>query len=843
VLVIVLVFVLVLVLSLTLAPPDYGELLFTPSVGPLEKQWPDKASAFNRSSAVFAPDQINVTLQSYCTGRQDAGRCLTATVTATEHAAVIRLRFPPFDKSSGWDQTRHLRLLVGRSGAGLTDAVNVSSEANTVSGYTRANSGGVPIELRELREDELERLGRWSDGQSHFSHAMQLQEQFSFRNVSLPGGADPARACAELCGADAARLDGRCLAFSVELLRARGKADVCRLKSEARLLADGTGSTATSSSGGGPTIAGWLEGHSPRVPSPLFAHHFFARVVGGKIANSTLDPAVEDKMYSLGLEAVLSFDTSVTELELQVGTSFISQKQAQLNLQTEIPQPTSLAPKMAFEDVRSGTRKAWNELLQKTQLVDAGNITAADGEAARGTWYTNLYRSSVYPRMLFEDDSEGDPIHWSPYTGKTTPGVLSSDSGFWDAYRTTYPLGTVIRTAQTEIQLEGWMNAYKESGHIPGWASPGDRGAMTGNMQDAVFADALVKGIGGFDKDLAYLAIMEDAFNASATKRKGYSTRKGLKEYMQLGYLPMGQGIGDEVSATLNYALADAAMSLAAKKRGDAAAAETLRKRSSEAWRALFDAEFKGGFMRPKFANGSFVAAATFDEFAWEGASGEYTEASAWQYRFYAPHAAGELAAAYAAAPGGSGMCKYLADTFTGGGADGPGKMFHNGHWGLHHEQTEMVENCVGQYEHNNQPVWHIPYMFAQADCAAEGQLWLRQAMAKFYGPAYYSGDEDNGSMSAWFLLSAMGFYQLAPGNTSYSLGSPLYAYLSLQLDNGKLLTISAPNNTAKTPYVRSATFGGKALPTLAVEYAQLMGGGELAFSMSDTPCSGAWPC
>ena len=155
-----------------------------------------------------------------------------------------------------------------------------------------------------------------------------------------------------------------------------------------------------------------------------------------------------------------------------------------------------------------------------------------------------------------------------------------------------------------------------------------------------------------------------------------------------------------------------------------------------------------------------------------------------------------------------------------------------------------MVENCFGQYEHNNQPVWHILWMFAPAGCAADGQYWLRQATSRFYRPAWFSGDEDNGSMASWFLLSAMGVYQLVPANTTYSLGSPLYRSISVRLDNGNTLRIEAPGNSADRPFVSAAHFNGTALPGLSIDYALLRGGGNLSFSMSAAPCDmEGWPC
>lgn len=808
---------------------DYGELLFTPSVGTLKSSWPDKASAYNRSSASFTPYEINVTLESYCTGKENMKKCLTAAITATERAAVLKMKFPVEDSSSSWNQTRHLRLLIGRNAAGFTDSVNIDISTSTVSGYTRANSGGVPTKLVAVADDVLERAGRYlyhslvNENSMYISYSLRF-DGYDISTFAISHMEDPVTVCAEACGAHS-----NCQAFSIDFRRRHdnfeGLINVCVLKTAAVIQFDRSDKHSF-------CIVGWKNGVVPQVYQPLFAHYFHLEF-DVNISQSVVNKIVDDAMYVDGLEAVLSFALSVNEINVRIATSFISETQARLNLEREIPKKSS------YEEVREGTHQLWNKLLSKTQLLDPGNVTVIEGLNSLVTWYSNIYRTSIYPRMLFEYDEKGNPIHYSPNDpeGRVFQGRLSSDSGFWDAYRTVYPLNSVIRADQMAIQMEGWLNAYKESGHLPSWASPGDRGAMTGNMQDASVADAIVKDIKGFNKSLAFKAIMDDAYNVSMPYHKASGRRKGLGEYKRLGYIPTGLGIGDEVSATLNYALADYSMSLAAKKVGDTKSATELKVRSQNAWRMLWDGEYKGGFFRPKNADGKWIS--NFDEFAWEGDSGEYTEASAWQYRFYVPHEPGALADAYK--DGGGTMCKYLIATMTGSES---GATFHNGHWGLHHEQTEMVENCFGQYEHNNQPVWHMLYMFAPAGCSNEGQFWLRQAMSRFYGPEYFCGDEDNGSMASWYLLSAMGIYQLVPGNTTYQIGSPLHRSIVLHLDNGRVLSIKAKGNVPSTPYVRSVSYNGTKLKSLTIEYDQLRSGGILEFSMGSEPCIvGKWPC
>ena len=338
-------------------------------------------------------------------------------------------------------------------------------------------------------------------------------------------------------------------------------------------------------------------------------------------------------------------------------------------------------------------------------------------------------------------------------------------------------------------------------------------------MQDASFADAIVKGIQGFDHNEAFKVIFQDATDPSNSHG-----RKGLADYLKLGYIRTGHGVGDEVSAALNYVLADYAVAQAAEKLGESAKAKQLLDQSERAWRAIFDSS-SGGFFRARNDTGSFVE--PFDKFGW---GGPYTEASAWQYRFYLPSDPRGLSAEYDTVEEGA-MCKLLSETMT------AHATAHKSLWGLHHEQSELFDNCFGLYEHNNQPVWHQMFMFAPSGCRSEGQYWMRKAAEEFYSPEDYTGDEDNGSMAAWYLLSAMGIYQLAPGNTTYSIGSPMYEHVSVALDGGETLDIVAKGNSAATPYVCSVSFNGKQLDSFTIDYFDLLKGGELAFTMSASAC------
>ncbi len=343
--------------------------------------------------------------------------------------------------------------------------------------------------------------------------------------------------------------------------------------------------------------------------------------------NGGVGERVSDNMYSNGLEGYLEFDASVTKtLIIRIATSFISQKQAEINLNREVPASKS------FQDIYKESKQAWNDVLG---VVEVSNAPITDDKTKKiaididpdsdrpaninsqqdvTTFYSSLYRASLFPRNLFEYDETNSAVHYSPYdaAGRVFPGELVSDSGFWDAYRTVYPLNSLIHPQQYSRSIRGWLNAYKEGGWLPSWASPGERGAMTGNMQDCTIADAIVKNADGVNMSLAYESIRKDVFTVVPAGSTG--GRKGMADYLSKGYLPV-DGIADNaVSATLNYALADYSVAMAAKKLGFTEDYEKLINRSVN-WRKVWDPNARGGipaadtagFFRGKLANGSFL--------------------------------------------------------------------------------------------------------------------------------------------------------------------------------------------------------------------------------------------
>ncbi len=597
--------------------------------------------------------------------------------------------------------------------------------------------------------------------------------------------------------------------------------------------------------------ATYLTGYSTKnsggvPPSSPFKHHFAVGIFAGKNGDKPVTPRMT---HANNEWAYADFDTDVQNLTLRIGTSFISAEQALLNLEREAGTGVS------FEQMQQDGEKEWEQQLSKMQVQSVGQAYSEQQQKdLKEVFYTASYRASIFPRQLSEIDATGKEVHWSPYTFAANPsnpsnvfdGPISTDSGFWDAFITIYPLHSLVnRDILGPKMLQGWLNAYKEGGWLPKWASPGYRQGMVGTMADVTFADAIVKNIPGLDQPLAYEAIRKNAFESPPEGVQGIG-RVCLNPYIKHGYIPndspmtTGGNCYEVTSRTLNYQQSDWAVAQAAKKLGKMEDYDTLSWRAGN-YSLVFDGEQSGGFFRSRDSNGKYRP--QFDAIAW---GGDYTEAGPHQYRFYVPWDPQGLKQVYQKY--GLDMCTELQKTMTMSGA------FHIGHYDSEiHEQTEMTATCWGQFEFNNQPVHHMLWMFGAYDiddsntpqipsytkaCSQQGQKYLRRVVQELYQPGLkmFPGDEDNGQMSAWFLLAATGLYSLNPGSQYYALGSPLFEQVTIQITPTAKLTVTAKNQGPDNVYVSAVHFNGKLLSQGQISYQDLLQGGEIQFSMSDKP-------
>jgi len=601
------------------------------------------------------------------------------------------------------------------------------------------------------------------------------------------------------------------------------------------LDAGGTDVTVGQDAAGRATLAGAAT-HATEVPAD-FAHHYYATV--SDVNGNAVPLLASGSTGGSNPWAFLDYDPSTpgsAVLVVRVATSLISQAQAQANHANELGD--------SFDGTMADAKRLWHDELSRISVSDVGpGYTAQEEEDLLTVFYSCLYRAAKYPRNLWELEAEtGLQVHWSPYNDKVNPGPLSTDNGFWDAYRTTYSLLELWRPAQAATALTGYLNAWLEGGWVPQWSSPGFRSGMTGTLSDVSFAEAIVKlphcgtpraAAAGYciNATAMYLASRQNAFE---TNVPAYSGRTCLAEYMQYGYIPWAQGCDAVVSRSLTYYHSDWAIAQAATLLGYSDDAALLLNRSG-GWRNML--EPVTGFLQPKTAAGSFLP--TFDEFAWGPAPG-YTEAGPWQYRLEVPFDPAGLKAALGAL--GMDACDIVQEANTLPSA------FHFGGYGSEiHEMTEMAELCWGQWEMNNQPVWALQHMQVAFDtsvtgkCASQAQKWLRQSTSLFKpGADMFSGDEDNGSMAAWHILNVLGLYPLSPASGDYVIGSPLFANVTITLDRTATqpLTVSALNQGPANMYVQGVTWRGAAVTGVSLSYADLMQGGVLQFTMGPAPAT-----
>jgi predicted alpha-1,2-mannosidase len=300
--------------------------------------------------------------------------------------------------------------------------------------------------------------------------------------------------------------------------------------------------------------------------------------------------------------------------------------------------------------------------------------------------------------------------------------------------------------------------------------------------------------------------------------------RLGLADYVERGFVPDDRVHHASASRTLDYAYDDFCIAQVARALEREEDYEQLIRRAGN-WRHVYDPA--AGMMRGRNADGSWRE--PWDEFEWGGA---FVEGGSWQHTWGVPH---DPAGLIAAMGGPEAFVAKLEQMLT-----GPPR-FRVGSYGFEiHEMTEMACAGFGQYAHSNQPVHHALYLFTAAGRPDFTQYWVRRVLTDLYSPDHFCGDEDNGEMSAWYILSALGLYPLCPGHPSYVLGSPLFPAAHLSLPAGKVLTVRATTDSdrplADCPYVQSVSWNGQPWTRLWIGHAELMPGGELRFLLSNQP-------
>ena len=522
-------------------------------------------------------------------------------------------------------------------------------------------------------------------------------------------------------------------------------------------------------------------------------------------ADATLKEGIREQQ-SDHVGAVIGFKTAKGEIvHAKVASSFISFEQASLNLK-ELGADN-------FDTLVQKGKDIWNKELSKIE-VEGGTLDQYR------TFYSCMYRSLLFPRKFYEIDASGKIVHYSPYNGEVLPGYMFTDTGFWDTFRSLFPFLNLMYPTMSKEMQEGLINAYKESGFFPEWASPGHRGCMVGNNSASVLVDAYIKGIKVDDLETLYRGLIHGTENVHPTVSS--TGRLGHDYFNKLGYVPYDVKINENAARTLEYAYNDWCIYTLGKKLGKPDSEIEIYKQRSLNYKNVYNPSEK--LMVGKDDRGKFNP--HFSATDW---SGDFCEGNSWHWSFCVFHDPQGLIDLM----GGNEAFNHMMDSV----------FFIPSYLGIKsrgviHEMREMQVMNMGQYAHGNQPIQHMVYLYNYSGEPWKAQYRVRDIMEKLYSatPDGYCGDEDNGQTSAWYIFSALGFYPVCPGTDQYIIGTPLFKEAKLHLENGKCLTIEAKNNSATNKYIRSIKLNGKNHTLNYFKHNVLVEGGKIQFLMDNEP-------
>ena len=397
----------------------------------------------------------------------------------------------------------------------------------------------------------------------------------------------------------------------------------------------------------------------------------------------------------------------------------------------------------SFEELRAEVTAQWEAHL--------GTVAIEAEEEEMKTFYSCMYRTGLFPHAAYELDENGEPVHYSPYLGTVEKGVRYIGHGFWDTYRTLLPMFSLTNKELYRDMVLSALSYYREGGWLPRWLAPGEVGCMPSTLIDSFLGQAATAGL--VEKDVleqVLEAMLHHANVAAPEKRFG---RTGIREFVEMGYVPCDK-YHQSVNLTQDFAFGDYCIAKVAQVLGKNEIAEEYMARSKY-YAALLDPETC--FMRPKTTEGKFKEC--FDPLAWDE---DYTESSAWQATFAVPHDLKGLANCMG---GDDKLLRQLDALFA---EKGMGKVGNRGF--EIHEMTELNAEDFGQCAINNQPSFHIPYIYALFGQPEKTIHWVdRMCNEEFRAtPDGFPGDEDNGAMASWYILSRLGLYPMCPADNTW---------------------------------------------------------------------------
>ncbi|MDR1516837.1 MAG: GH92 family glycosyl hydrolase [Dysgonamonadaceae bacterium] len=524
----------------------------------------------------------------------------------------------------------------------------------------------------------------------------------------------------------------------------------------------------------------------------IFFTAVFSKPLQGFVVSDTTAVQEGNSIKTVRAYGQALFSTQDKEdIYVKVALSPVSIEGAKRNLQAELPG-------WDFDSTVACADKAWNEELNKVAIE-------ADDKTKR-VFYTALYHTMIAPSEFC--DTNNDYLGTDKQVHTNVPFTNYTTFSLWDTYRAAHPLMSLIHPEKMGDIVNTMLAIYKEQGKLPVWHLMGcETNCMVGNPAIPVVADALLKGYEGFDSELAY----------EAMKTSAMLDERGLAFLKEYGYIPYDKN-GESVSKCMEYAIADWSLAQVAQKLGKEEDYHYFLNRS-KAYTHYFDPST--GFIRACSSDGHFRE--PFNPFtSVHSLANDYTEGNAWQYTWLAPH-----------------DVKGLVDLF-GGVEPFAAKLdslfLAQGDLGEH--ASPDISGLIGQYAHGNEPSHHIIYMYPYV-----GQAWktaekARQVLTEMYfdKPGGLSGNEDVGQMSAWYVLSALGLYQVEPAGGKYVFGSPVVNEATIKVKGGKKFKMIAHNNSPENKYIQRIKLNGKPYADFYINYTDIADGATLEFEMGSTP-------
>lgn len=492
------------------------------------------------------------------------------------------------------------------------------------------------------------------------------------------------------------------------------------------------------------------------------------------------------------VKAVVSFVNNPTKVNLKVSISSVSCANALANMEMELPD-------WNFERTRINASSDWNKMLSCVKVK-------SDNKRLKKIFYTSLYHMFMAPTLYCDSNGEFRGHNDSIY--KADSWTNYSTFSLWDTYRAYHPLLTLIKPEYISDMVNSMLSIYDQQGKLPIWPLiGGETNQMPGYSAIPVIADAYLKGFDGFDAERALKYMVSSATN---------ETQNGLTYLMNKGYIPCDK-IHEATSIAMEYAVGDWAIALMAKKMGYKDIYDEFIKRGYY-YEKYFDKNIN--FIRPRMNDASWRI--PYDPFRSVHSVGDFCEGNGWHYTFFVPQNPEGLISLM-------GGDKYFLQKLD--------SLFSvNGDMG--ESASADISGLIGMYAHGNEPSHHVAYLYAYA-----GEQWKTADKVRYIQETFYTdkvdgiiGNEDCGQMSAWYILSALGFYQVNPSNGVYVFGSPLFEYSEILLPKDKVFKIISHNNSKDNKYIQSVTLNGKSYTKSFINYEDIVNGGTLIFEMGKTP-------